>query len=283
MHARFAEPGSDFLAFLNLWDYLREQQQSCPPRLPPAVPPEYLHYLRVREWQDVYGQLRQAAGGPPASTGRAARTADAAPTGSRPIWPTGCTCPLLAGLLSHIGMQDTDSRAARQAAAAAEFAGARGARFAIFPDSALARKPPRWVVAAELVETSRLWARVTARIEPEWAEPLAAHLLRRSYSEPRWDARRGAVVATEKVTLYGLPIVAARTVSYGRIDPAAARDLFIRTRWWRATGGPTTRSSPATSGCSPTPRIPDARPGGAAWSPTTPPCSASTTSGSRLR
>jgi ATP-dependent helicase HrpA len=134
---------------------------------------------------------------------------------------------LLAGLLSHIGMQDTDSRPRGKRRPLAEFAGARGARFAIFPDSALARKPPQWVVAAELVETSRLWARVTARIEPEWAESLAAHLVRRSYSEPRWDSRRGAAVATEKVSLYGLPIVAARTVMYGRIDPAAARDLFI--------------------------------------------------------
>ena len=124
-------------------------------------------------------------------------------------------------------MQDSDSKPGGKRRPLTEFAGARGARFAIFPDSALARKPPQWVVAAELVETSRLWARVTARIDPEWAEPLAAHLVRRSYSEPRWDARRGAAVATEKVSLYGLPIVAARTVMYGRIDPAAARDLFI--------------------------------------------------------
>ena len=128
---------------------------------------------------------------------------------------------LLAGLLSHIGMQDADAAPRGKRRGPAEFAGARGARFAIFPDSVLARKPPPWVVAAELVETSRLWARVTARIEPEWAEPLAGHLVRRSYSEPRWDARRGAVLATEKVSLYGLPIVAAPPVNYGRIDPAA--------------------------------------------------------------
>ena len=134
---------------------------------------------------------------------------------------------LLAGLLSHIGMQDTEAKQRGKRRPLTEFAGARGARFAIFPDSSLARKPPQWVVAAELVETSRLWARVAARIEPEWAESLAAHLVRRSYSEPRWDARRGAAVATERVSLYGLPIVAARTVMYGRIDPAAARDLFI--------------------------------------------------------
>jgi ATP-dependent helicase HrpA len=134
---------------------------------------------------------------------------------------------LLAGLLSQIGMQDTDTKPRGKRRAITEFAGARGARFAIFPDSALAKKPPQWVVAAELVETSRLWARVTARIEPEWAEPLAAHLVTRTYSEPHWSARRGAAMATEKVTLYGLPIVAARPVSYGQINPAAARELFI--------------------------------------------------------
>jgi ATP-dependent helicase HrpA len=273
MHARFAEPGSDFLAYLNLWDYLRERQShlssSAFRRL---CRREYLHYLRVREWQDVYGQLRQAAadlgiqagrerggtsetpGQPPAPPAgqrsgegrrRAGRTrprAGRSGPATAPQAPAGDAGPdgrfpaeladrihmsLLAGLLSHIGMQETDSRPRGKRRPLTEFAGARGARFAIFPDSALARKPPQWVVAAELVETSRLWARVTARIEPEWAEALAAHLVRRSYSEPRWDPRRGAAVATEKVSLYGLPIVAARTVMYGRIDPAAARDLFI--------------------------------------------------------
>jgi len=134
---------------------------------------------------------------------------------------------LLAGLLSHIGMKDADVKGGGKRRGPAEFAGARGARFAIFPDSGLARKPPQWVMAAELVETSRLWARVAARIEPEWAEPLAAHLVKRTYSEPHWDARRGAAMAYEKVTLYGLPIVAARKVSYGRVDAAAAREIFI--------------------------------------------------------
>jgi ATP-dependent helicase HrpA len=273
MHARFAEPGSDFLAFLNLWDYLRERQsQLSTSAFRRLCRREYLHYLRVREWQDVYGQLRQAAadlgiqagherrsasqspgqppGGPPAQQNgqgqrrarrgrpRAGRTMPAAaaqvPAGDAEgggRFPAELAdrvhMSVLAGLLSHIGMQDTESRARGKRRPLTEFAGARGARFAIFPDSALSRKPPQWVVAAELVETSRLWARVTARIDPEWAEPLAAHLVRRSYSEPRWDARRGAAVATEKVSLYGLPIVAARTVMYGRIDPAAARDLFL--------------------------------------------------------
>jgi ATP-dependent helicase HrpA len=251
MHARFAEPGSDFLAFLTLWEYLRDRQHelssSAFRRL---CRREYLHYLRVREWQDVYGQLRQAArelgigtghdpGAPAAAAdipaipapGRAAGKAAAAEGRYPADLADRVHMSLLAGLLSHIGMQDTSRDPGGQGGKRrplTEFAGARGARFVIFPDSVLARKPPPWVVAAELVETSRLWARVAARIEPEWAEPLAAHLVRRTYSEPRWDAKRGAAMATEKVTLYGLPVVAARQVSYGRIDPAAARELFIR-------------------------------------------------------
>ena len=150
---------------------------------------------------------------------------------------TGLHVSLLAGLLSQIGMKVQGLRAApalgRPATQGArgrgpEYLGARGARFAIFPGSALARKPPDWVVAAELVETSRLWARTVARIEPEWAEPLARHLVKRSYSEPHWETKRGAAIALEKVTLYGVPLVADRKVPYGRIDPAAARELFIR-------------------------------------------------------
>src|SRR5215471_12958780 len=223
MHARFTVPGSDFLALLTLWDYLHERQHelsgSAFRRL---CRREYLHYLRVREWQDVYGQLRQAAMEVGAGTGReegsAELTAELA---------DGVHMSLLAGLLSHIGMRDAEPKPGRKRRGPAEFAGARGARFAIFPDSALARKPPGWVVAAELVETSRLWARMAALIEPEWAEQLGAHLVKRSYSEPHWDAQRGAAVAQERVTLYGLPIVAGRRVSYARADPAAARDIFI--------------------------------------------------------
>src|SRR5262249_1409248 len=128
---------------------------------------------------------------------------------------------------SCVGVGDPGGSPAGNRRGPAEFAGARGARFAIFPGSSLARKPPQWAVAAELVETSRLWARVVARIEPEWAEPLAAHLVKRTYSEPHWDARRGAAMALERVTLYGLPIVTARQVNYARVDPAAAGDLFI--------------------------------------------------------
>jgi ATP-dependent helicase HrpA len=141
---------------------------------------------------------------------------------------------LLAGLLSQIGMKTEPARAPAPALGPgsrrprAEYLGARNARFAIFPGSSLTRKAPDWIVAAELVETSRLWARTVARIEPEWVEPLAGHLVKHSYSEPHWEKKRGGAVALEKVTLYGVPLVVDRKVSYGRIDPAAARELFIR-------------------------------------------------------
>ena len=227
-HRRFADPDSDsdFSAYLNLWDYLAERQRelssSAFRRLCRA---DYLNYLRVREWQDLQGQLQRLAGdlGVTVDSSSAERTV--------------VHMSLLAGLLSQIGMLRQFERAdpARLAASAsggrrprAEYLGARNARFAIFPGSGLARRAPDWIVAAELVETSRLWARTVARIEPEWIEPLAAHLVRRSYSEPHWERKQGGAVALEKVTLYGVPIVTDRKVSYGRIDPAAARDLFIR-------------------------------------------------------
>ncbi|HET9772451.1 MAG TPA: ATP-dependent RNA helicase HrpA, partial [Acidimicrobiia bacterium] len=126
---------------------------------------------------------------------------------------------LLAGLLSHIGMKS---------GARDEYQGARGARFAIAPGSVLFKSGAGWVMAAELVETTRLWARVVARIEPEWAERLGAHLVKRTYSEPHWDPKRGEAMAYERVTLYGLPVVASRKVPYTKVDPAAARDLFVR-------------------------------------------------------
>src|ERR1044072_8056918 len=126
---------------------------------------------------------------------------------------------LLSGLLSHVGLKDTEKN---------EYVGARSAKFAVFPGSALFKKPPRWVMSAELVETSRLWARVNAKVEPEWIEPLAQHLVKRSYSEPHWEQKMAAVMAYERVTLYGVPIVAQRKVNYGRIDPETSRDLFIR-------------------------------------------------------
>jgi ATP-dependent helicase HrpA len=225
MHRRFADPDSDFTAYLNLFQYLADRQRelssSAFRRLCRA---EYLNYLRVREWQDLVGQLQRLAGdiGVAVDSTSAERTV--------------VLLSLLAGLLSQIGMKAEPARLASSAPPGAaggrrpraEYLGARNARFAIFPGSSLVRKAPDWIVAAELVETSRLWARTVARIEPEWVEPLARHLVKRSYSEPHWEKKRGAAVALEKVTLYGVPIVTDRKVGYARIDPAAARELFIR-------------------------------------------------------
>jgi ATP-dependent helicase HrpA len=135
-----------------------------------------------------------------------------------PIWDV-IHRALLPGLLSHVGLRDESTR---------DYLGARGARFAISPGSALFRKQPAYVMAAELVETTRLWARVNAAIDPAWAEEAGAHLVKRSYSEPRWSRRQGSVVATERVTLYGVPLAVDRTVQYGRIDPELSRELFIR-------------------------------------------------------
>lgn len=210
-HARFTDKESDFFSYLNLWRYLREKQRELSGnqfrRLCRA---EFLNYLRVREWQDIYAQLRQVA----RSLGlEIAEDDEKVPDGQR------FHTALLAGLLSHVGLKDVDKR---------EYLGARGAKFALFPGSALFKKQPRWVMSAELVETSRLWARVNARIEPEWAEKLAPHLVKRSYSEPHWEKKQGAVMAYEKVTLYGLPIVPRRKVGYGKVDPELSRELFIR-------------------------------------------------------
>ncbi|HTE74224.1 MAG TPA: ATP-dependent RNA helicase HrpA, partial [Actinomycetes bacterium] len=212
MHRRFADDRSDFLAYRNLWVYLQEQQKSLSGNaFRRMCRTEFLHYLRVREWQDLVGQLRQVAKSIGLST--------AGEVGAPGDEPKPVHLSLLAGLLSHVGLWDPDRR---------EYAGARGAHFAAWPGSALFKKPPAWVMAGELVETSRLWGRDLGRIEPEWVEPLAEHLVKRSYSEPHWSAKQGAVMAYEKVTLYGVPIVASRRITYGRIDPGLSRELFVR-------------------------------------------------------
>ncbi|GAA2155004.1 ATP-dependent RNA helicase HrpA [Humibacillus xanthopallidus] len=214
-HKRFADETSDFLTWLNLWAHLKEAQaelsSSAFRRMCKA---EFLHYLRIREWQDLHGQVRQAAkqAGLDVSRGTVH-------VGEGEIDADAVHQSLLAGLLSHVGVRDEQKR---------EYAGARGTRFGISPGSALFRKQPQFVMAEELVETSRLWARMNARIDPVWAEQLGEHLVKRQYSEPRWSGRRGSAVATERVTLYGVPLVVGRVVGLGRIDPELARDLFIR-------------------------------------------------------
>ncbi|MGV9280394.1 ATP-dependent RNA helicase HrpA [Streptomyces sp. NPDC003730] len=220
-HARFKDETSDFLAFLNLWRYVREQQKERgSSSFRRMCKQEYLNFLRIREWQDIYTQLRTVA----KQMGIHLNDADDAAPDDR------VHVSLLAGLLSHVGMKDVKDSGSEggRSTGKNEYLGARNAKFAIFPGSALFKKPPRFVMSAELVETSRLWARVNAKIEPEWVEPLAGHLLKRTYSEPHWEKDQAAVMAYEKVTLYGVPIVAQRKVNYGRIDPEFSRELFIR-------------------------------------------------------
>lgn len=227
-HARFVDPTSDFLSLVNLWNYLEEKQRelssSAFRRLCKA---EYLNYLRVREWHDLVRQLRSMA----------------KPLGLEPgepkVNPDGIHKSLLAGLLSQLGLRiEADRRQAnagarqaptnKQLRKIAEYQAAGGKKFVIFPGSALAKKPPVALMSAELVETSRLFARMNAVIQPEWAEKLGGDLCKRSFSEPHWEKSQGAVIGYERVMLFGVPIVAGRRMQFSRVDPKFCRELFIR-------------------------------------------------------
>ena len=296
-HARFADPKSDFLSLLNLWNYLADEAKTRSGNaFRRMCRSEYLHYLRIREWQDLHAQLRQVARGlkmdtesraligaaeqsdsdaraaenvrtatgtaaagtvatrnVPALRSRSAsgrssaaggrrrgrrpperdpervevpvpaRVEALARSGSGPqiafVDTERIHTALLAGLLSHIGLRLEPGR---------EYQGTRGSKFVIWPGSAVAKSGPRLVVAAELVETSRLWGRLVASVDPTWVEQVGGDLLRRSYSEPRWDARRGQVTATEKVTLLGVTLIGARSIQFDRIDPVLSREMFLR-------------------------------------------------------
>ncbi|SDO80813.1 ATP-dependent helicase HrpA [Nakamurella panacisegetis] len=277
-HSRFADPKSDFLSLVNLWNYLADEAKARSGNaFRRMCRSEYLHYLRIREWQDLHAQLRQVARQlkmdtesramvaaaqvtadagkpPPAAATRSASGRSSAAGGKRrgrrPVerdnrvveaQPVGVAAAvittqgkgshvsfvdtervhtaLLSGLLSHIGLRLEPGR---------EYQGTRGSKFVIWPGSALAKSGPRLVVAAELVETSRLWGRIVAAVDPTWVEKVGGDLLRRSYSEPRWDARRGQVTATEKVTLLGVTLIGARSIQFDRIDPVTSREMFIR-------------------------------------------------------
>ncbi|GIJ52752.1 ATP-dependent helicase [Virgisporangium aurantiacum] len=208
-HARFADPTSDFMAYLNLWNYVREEQkQRSSSGFRRMCRDEFLNYLRVREWQDLHGQVKQVARQLGVTLNELAEPD-----------PARIHTALLAGLLSHVGLKEGDRN---------EYLGARGTKFAVFPGSVLFKRTPQWVVSAELVETSRLWARVNARIEPEWIEPLAGHVVKRAYSEPHWSSKQGAAMVYERVTLYGVPIVGQRRVLLANVDAPLARELFIR-------------------------------------------------------
>ena len=228
LHARFADPTSDFLTWLNLWRYLREQQRERgSSSFRRMCREEHLNHLRVREWQELESQLRRIATSIGMKSGRGAWSADA----DAELDGDRIHQALLSGLLSQIGLKDvpeTKQRPRSGRRPLTEYLGARGTRFAVFPGSALAKKQPDFVMAAELVETSRLFARQNAAIDPEWAERLGAHLVKRTWSEPHWSKKRAQVMAHEKVTLYGVPLAADRMVGLGRLDPALAREMFVR-------------------------------------------------------
>lgn len=206
-HGRFDDPDSDFIAFLNLWNYLEEQQSELSnSQFRKLCQKDFLAYMRIREWQDIVYQLSTVCNemGMKATT----NVAD-----SERIHQS-----LLSGMLSHIGFKDEKQI----------YKGARNSQFHIFPGSGLFKKSPKWIMSAELVETSKLYARINARIDLKWVEGFAQHLVKRSYSEPHWEKKPGAVIAFEQQTLYGLLIVNKRRCVYSNIDPKVSRELFIR-------------------------------------------------------
>ncbi len=234
LHRRFWAPmgeedsppdGSDFMAWLRLWDHLVERQRSLSGNaFRRMCRDEFLHYLRIREWQDLHTQLRTIT-----------RELKMERNRERPDAATIHTA-MLSGLLSHVGLADLreEDRQPRgrgkpnRRRPLREYLGARGARFAIQPGSSVARTPPPLVMAAELVETSRLWARTVTGIEAESVEEVGQHLVKRQYAEPHWSSRRQAVMAYETVSLYGVPIIARRAVNYAKVSPVEAREIFIR-------------------------------------------------------
>lgn len=223
MHARFVDDTSDFSSFLLLWDYINEQQAALSSsQLRKMCHREYINYLRIREWQDLFAQLREMG-----------RTANIHASGGRDINASAHEIDihksLLSGLLSQVGVKEEREKDSKgRTRGPREYLGARGTKFAIFPGSGLFKKGPDWVLSAELVETSRLWARTNASIDPQWIEEIGKHLISVQYSEPHWSLSSGAAVAYAKGTLFGLTIYVDRPVQYARVDAAAAREIFIQ-------------------------------------------------------
>src|SRR3569832_1384549 len=205
-HRRFRDEGSDFAGYLKLWEFWKHARANSSRRqLQRQCRDSFLNYNRMREWDDIHDQI-----------GRVMKELDFAPN-SQPASAEQIHRALLPGLLSKVGMWTREAR---------NFTGARGIRFVIHPSSGLAKKPPAWVMAAELVETSQLFARTVAKLDPAWLEQAAGSLCKHSYGDPHWDAKQGQVIARDHVTLYGLP-VASRQVAYARFDPVLCRELFI--------------------------------------------------------
>jgi len=206
-HARFRVEHSDFLAYVSLWDYLETQRQELSQnQLRKLCKKEFISYLRWREWRDVHHQLRLLL-----------KTLELKEN-QEPANYESVHRALLTGLLGNLGF-NIEAR---------DYIGARNRRFGIFPGSSQAKKTPKWLMAAELLETSKLYAHNVAKIEPEWALDAAQHLVKRNYFEPHYDSRSGQVMGYEKVSLYGLTLVEKRRVVYSQIDPALCREIFIR-------------------------------------------------------
>ena len=206
-HNEYSDKDSDFISLLNLWTAFREQQNALSQNhLRKWCKTQFINYLRMREWQDIVSQLKKSIA--ELGFGIVKYEADY----------QAIHQAIASGLLSHLGFKDKDR----------EYLGSRNTRFMIFPGSGLAKSQPKWVMAAELVETSKLFGRMVAKIDPTWVEPLAEHVTQSSYSEPHWSKKRGAVIAFEKVTLFGLPIVMKRAKVYSLIDPPLCHELFIR-------------------------------------------------------
>jgi ATP-dependent helicase HrpA len=206
-HASFRDKQSDFLGLLRLWEAWQERRRHDSGSAQRRWAREhFLSFMRLREWQDVHRQLLEL-------TGQMGMRRNEVPADYAAVHRA-----ILSGMLSHIGRLDEKG----------EYQGARNLRFRLFPDSALAAKPPRWVVVAALVETTRVWGRMAASVEPAWIEAAGADLVRRSWSDPHWQAARGFVAAREQASLFGLVLAADRRVDFARVDPAGAREVFLR-------------------------------------------------------
>ena len=218
LHARFTDPKSDFLTLVNLWNHLEDQQRKqSSTQFRKLCKKEFLNYLRIREWQDLVRQLTQIikplgleVGGPKVN-------------------PDGIHKSLLAGLLSQLGLrQEAKKIPGKKPRPSREYLGSGGKKFMVFPGSTLSKEPPEAIMSAELVETSALYARMNAEIDTAWAEEIAGDLCKRSFSDPHWEKKLGAVIGFEKVVLFGLPIVVSRKMQYSKVDPLFSRELFIR-------------------------------------------------------
>jgi ATP-dependent helicase HrpA len=215
-HNRFKDPQSDFVSLLNLWRYVTEQQADLTiNQFRKLCQKEFISYVRIREWQDIFSQLKHTLRDLKINMS----SIDLDSEGQLDVGQLDIVHQaILSGLLSHLGQLDENR----------EYKGARGSKFYIFPGSGIAKKPPKWLMAAELVETSRLFARMAAKIDVQWVESYAEHLIKRNYSEPHWEKKQGAVMAFEQVSLYGLILVSKRKINFKHIEPATCREIFIR-------------------------------------------------------